>query len=80
MLPATDKEGFLRNLEDWNEAVAEELAALDQITLTEEHWEVIRLVQQYYRDYRLFPAHRVPVARMIPVPQTASSRYPCRLS
>lgn len=64
MRPETDKEGFLRSLEDWNEAVADELAAADQITLTDEHWEVIRLVRQYYADYRVFPANRILVSRM----------------
>jgi len=63
-LPETDSEGFLRNLDDWSEDIAVELAKLDDITLTEDHWEIIRLVQDYYDTYRLFPQNRVLVKRV----------------
>ena len=63
-LPETDKEGFLRNLEDWSEDVAVELAKQDEITLTDDHWEIIRLVRDYYESYRLFPQNRVLVKRV----------------
>jgi len=56
-----DKEGFLRDLDDWDEDVASELAALDAIILTEDHWEVIRLIREYYVRYNLAPANRVMV-------------------
>lgn len=62
--PETDKEGFLRNTRDWNPAVAERLAKLDGVTLTEDHWEVIHLVREYYQNYRLFPANRVLVTKI----------------
>jgi tRNA 2-thiouridine synthesizing protein E len=62
--PETDKEGFLRNTGDWNPAIAERLAELDGITLTEGHWEVIHLVRDYYQNYRLFPANRVLVTKV----------------
>jgi len=38
--------GFLVNLEDWNEGVAEVIAQQEGIELTEKHWDVIR----YLRD------------------------------
>lgn len=38
--------GFLVNLEDWNEGVAEVIAQQEDIELTERHWDVIR----YLRD------------------------------
>jgi tRNA 2-thiouridine synthesizing protein E len=64
MLPAVDNEGFLRNLDDWNQDVAQELARLEDISLTLEHWEVISLAQAYYREYLVFPANRVLVKKM----------------
>ena len=64
MLPPTDKEGFLRDLNDWSEAVAVELAEVDAITLTDDHWEIIHLVRDYYETYRLFPQNRVLVKRI----------------
>lgn len=62
--PETDKEGFLRNTGDWNPAIAEHLAVMDGIALTDDHWEVIHLVRDYYQNYRLFPANRVLVTKV----------------
>ena len=64
MLPAVDNEGFLRNLDDWNQDVAQELARLEDISLTSEHWEIISLARSYYHDYQVFPANRVLVKKM----------------
>ena len=60
MLPdaAFDKEGFLRRLDDWTPQVAEQIAAREQLTLTEAHWEVIRLLRDYYREFDSSPAMR----------------------
>ena len=51
--------GFLVNAADWNEAVAEELAARSQIRLTEAHWEILRYLRDYY-----FKFHHLPNARL----------------
>ncbi len=45
-----DAEGYLQKPEQWNEAVAEELAAKEGITLTDRHWLVIRFMRQRYLD------------------------------
>ena len=55
---ALDKEGFLRDREDWSPAVAEYLAEAEGITLTEAHWQVITLLQGFYREFELSPAMR----------------------
>ena len=56
-----DQEGFLRTLSDWNEDVALLLADSEGIELSKEHWEVINLVRDYYRQYQISPATRVLV-------------------
>lgn len=56
-----DKEGFLRNLSDWNEQIAAELARSEGIALGEDHWEIIYLVRSYYNTYRISPSARVLV-------------------
>ncbi|AMX02482.1 TusE/DsrC/DsvC family sulfur relay protein [Microbulbifer thermotolerans] len=61
---ALDKEGYLRNLEDWSPAVAEQLAGAEKIELTEAHWEVIRLLQAFYKEFELSPAMR-PLVKYI---------------
>ncbi|WP_444884654.1 TusE/DsrC/DsvC family sulfur relay protein [Microbulbifer sp. PSTR4-B] len=59
-----DKEGYLRDLNDWNRDVAEELAHAEKIELTNAHWEVIELLQEFYRQFELSPAMR-PLVKFI---------------
>lgn len=56
-----DKEGFLRRLEDWSPAVAEQLALAEAIELKDEHWQVINLAREFYDAYHISPAARVLV-------------------
>ena len=55
----TDEEGYLVNLADWNEDVANAMAADDSIVLTDNHWEVINFLREYYAEYQVAPAIRV---------------------
>lgn len=58
---AFDKEGFLRSMDDWTPEVAEQIAAREQLTLTDAHWEVIGLLRNYYREFDSSPAMRALV-------------------
>lgn len=58
MLPALDQEGFLCHLDEWNEAIAVQLAAQASLILTEAHWEIIHLARQFYRQYEHSPEMR----------------------
>ncbi|WP_299944876.1 TusE/DsrC/DsvC family sulfur relay protein [uncultured Microbulbifer sp.] len=53
-----DKEGYLRELCDWSPSVAVQLAQAEGIELTEAHWEVIKLLQEFYHRFELSPAMR----------------------
>ena len=55
---ALDKDGFLVDLSDWNEAVAEALAAREELELEDEHREVLRLLREFYAEFQLSPATR----------------------
>ena len=54
-----DEEGFLLNLNEWNEDVAKALAQGENIDMTENHWEVINFLREYYNEYQIAPAVRV---------------------
>lgn len=58
---ATDKHEYLANLEDWSEPLAEHIAELENITMTAAHWEVVRFVRAFYKEYETSPAMRVLV-------------------
>ena len=41
---------YLENINDWNEEIAAELFAEEEITPTEEHWDTVRYVRQEILD------------------------------
>lgn len=54
-----DEEGYLANINDWVEGVATAMAAEDELELTDEHWDIIRFLREYYEEYQIAPAVRV---------------------
>lgn len=58
---ATDSEGYLRNLQDWSEDFARALAREENLTLTDEHWEVIRFLREYYQQHGVQAQVRVMI-------------------
>jgi len=61
MTPQRDKQGFLVNLDDWNEALAHEIALEESIHLTDAHWEIIHILRNFYQEYTISPAMRILV-------------------
>jgi len=61
MSPPRDKQGFLIDLNDWNEDLANKIALEENIKLTEAHWEVIHILRQFYLEYAISPAMRILV-------------------
>ncbi|WP_417781595.1 TusE/DsrC/DsvC family sulfur relay protein [Stutzerimonas xanthomarina] len=55
---AVDQEGFLLDLNDWSEPVAEVLAQAEDISLQPEHWEIIKVLRAFYQEFQLSPATR----------------------
>ena len=53
-----DPEGFLVNMGDWSPEVAERLAEEEGIVLSEEHWEVLRVLRKFYARFEQAPAMR----------------------
>jgi len=56
---ARDEYGFLADSGQWNEAVAEALAAEDGLQLTPAHWEIIQFMRAYYAEYQHQPNARL---------------------
>ena len=55
----TDEEGYLANLADWEKDVADVMAKEDGIDLSDDHWEIINFLREYYEEYQIAPAVRV---------------------
>src|SRR6188474_2733936 len=58
---ALDKDGYLANLDDWSEEVAEELARQVEISLTPAHWEILWLIRDFHQRRGLSPVVRILV-------------------
>ena len=57
----TDSEGYLQNLADWSEDFARAQARREGLTLTPEHWEVIRFLRQYFHEHGVQAQVRVMI-------------------
>lgn len=53
-----DEDGFLEDATQWDEEVAAELAKLEEVELTPEHWEIINYLRNYYMEFNVAPMVR----------------------
>lgn len=56
-----DEDGYIQNLEDWNEDVAKHIAKLESVEMTDAHWEVVNFLRDYYKEYKIAPMIRILV-------------------
>jgi TusE/DsrC/DsvC family sulfur relay protein len=68
-MPARDAEGYLVEPGEWNEQVAEALGHELNITLGDDHWEVIHFMRQYYEEHQIAADARFVIRHL-------ESRYP----
>jgi tRNA 2-thiouridine synthesizing protein E len=55
----TDEEGYLANLSEWTEEIAGAIAKVENIEMSQNHWEVVNFLRDYYNEYQIAPAVRV---------------------
>lgn len=60
----TDEQGFLRDLDDWNEDFARALAQRDGVELYVDHWELIWYFRDYYEETLSLPTMRKMVLEL----------------
>ena len=77
----TDNDGYLKESAQWSEALAEVIAEKEAITLSPEHWEVLRFVREFYLEFNTSPAIRMLVKAMASKfgEEKGNSRYLYRL-
>ncbi len=54
----TGDEGYLIDPNDWNEDIATQFATQEEIALTEEHWQIIRFIREWYVKRGVTPSSR----------------------
>ncbi len=77
----TDNDGYLKESSKWSEALAVVIAEKEAITLSPEHWEVVRFVREFYLEFNTSPAIRMLVKAMANKfgEEKGNSRYLYRL-
>jgi len=77
----TDKEGYLMDSSLWTTDVASHIAILENIEMTQERWQVVNFVRNFYLRYDTSPAMRALVKAMQNEygPEKGNSRYLYRL-
>jgi len=49
----TDTEGYLIHPDEWDAAIAEQLAESEGLTLGDEHWQVLQFMRDYYDSHQV---------------------------
>jgi len=78
---AVDKHDYLLNLADWDDEIAVHIASLEDISMSEEHWQVVRFIRQFYLEFNTSPAVRMLVKAVAKEfgPEKGNSRHLYRL-
>ncbi|MDP6121395.1 MAG: TusE/DsrC/DsvC family sulfur relay protein [Rhodospirillales bacterium] len=59
-----DEEGYIVDIEQWSEELADVIAVQEEIEMNDEHWEVVNFLREYYQEYQIAPAVRVLIKAM----------------
>lgn len=51
----TDAEGYLVNLDEWSEELAETLARTDDLELQDDHWKIINYMRHVFAETGIAP-------------------------
>ncbi len=55
----SDEEGYIKEISLWDRDLAELIAKEEDIDMTDDHWEVVNFLRNYYEEYQIAPAIRV---------------------
>jgi TusE/DsrC/DsvC family sulfur relay protein len=54
-----DEEGYLLDISAWNTELAELIASNENIEMSDDAWEIVNILRNYYEEYQIAPAIRV---------------------
>ncbi len=54
-----DEEGYLTDWQVWQEGMAGEMAKADGLELTQEHWDIIKFLRDYFTKYQIAPMIKI---------------------
>ncbi|MBK4765097.1 MAG: TusE/DsrC/DsvC family sulfur relay protein [Pantoea sp. Brub] len=54
-----DINGYLKNINCWNEKLAIQIAKTENIIITKEHWKIIYFMRNFYLKFNILPTVRM---------------------
>ena len=54
-----DEEGYITDMGSWSKDLADTIAVTEKIDMSDDHWEVVNFLRDYYEEYQIAPAVRV---------------------
>ncbi|MDP3420046.1 MAG: TusE/DsrC/DsvC family sulfur relay protein [Thiobacillus sp.] len=64
VMPERDAEGYLVEPENWNEDIAEALAREENIALSDDHWDTIRFMRDYFDEHQVIADARFVIKHL----------------
>ncbi len=73
----TDSEGYIQDMNQWSEDFARALAKEEGLGLSDEHWEVIYYIREYYEQHGVQAQVRDMIKHFADVwgPERGNNRY-----
>ena len=74
---ATDQERYIQNMDEWSEDYAIALAKIEELELTQDHWEVIHYIRDYHEEHQVQAQVRDMIKHFKKVwgPERGNNRY-----
>ena len=78
---AIDEKGYMLDPSEWDSGVAEHMASRDDVRLVDDHFKILRIFREYFREYEIEPPMRalVKMAAAELGEEKGNSRYLYRL-
>jgi tRNA 2-thiouridine synthesizing protein E len=54
-----DDDGYLVDWQEWTEGVATQMAKDEGLDLSDEHWEIIKFLRDYFQKYQIAPMIKI---------------------
>ncbi|HWR58038.1 MAG TPA: TusE/DsrC/DsvC family sulfur relay protein [Thermodesulfovibrionales bacterium] len=72
-----DEDGYIVNLDDWSKELADHIAKIEGVDMTESHWEVVNFLRDYYQKYQIAPMIKILVKEIGKVmgPEKGNTKY-----
>ncbi len=72
-----DEEGYITDISQWSPELANLIAQDEKIEMSDDHWEVVNFLREYYEEYQIAPAIRVltKAVKKTMGPEKGNSKY-----